>query len=336
MKIVFFEVIEADQARITELMAGQPDIVCVADKLTAETAAAHADAEIVSVFVASSVTREVIDALPALKLIATRSTGYDHIDTTYAQSKGIAIATVPSYGSHTVAEFAFALMLSLSRKIFDACAQLRGGGAFDPMHLQGFDLNGKTLGVIGTGKIGKNVIRIAKGFGMQVIAHDPYPDAAFATEAGFSYMTLEQVLPQADIVTLHVPYMPATHHLLNATTLPLMKRGAYLINTARGELIETEALITALESGQLAGAGLDVLEGERELKDELHMLTTDSTHVESYKMMLEDHVLMRMPQVLITPHLAFNSREAVAEILKTTVDNITGFINNTPTNIVKA
>lgn len=274
------------------------------------------DFEIISVFVNCKVTKKIIDSMPNLKLIVTRSTGYDHIDIEYAKQKGIVVCNVPSYGSNTVAEFTFGLILSLSRRIPEAVVRLKQGGKFDYNNLCGFDLFGKTLGVIGTGKIGRNVIKIANGFGMKVLGYDAFPDQAFAQEAGFTYVSLENLLEISDIITIHTPYNPQTHHLINKNNITLMKKTAFLVNTARGAIVETESLYEAIKNGKIAGAALDVLEEERNLKDE--------------------EVLIKLPQVIVTPHMAFYTTEAEQAILETTVKNIHGFINQKYENVVSS
>ncbi|MES3032070.1 MAG: NAD(P)-dependent oxidoreductase, partial [Patescibacteria group bacterium] len=207
--------------------------------------------------------------------------------------------------------------------------------------MQGFDLNGKTLGVVGTGKIGKNVAKIAQGFGMNVVAYDLYPDLVFAKENNlkdnFLYKSLNEVVAQADILTLHAPYTKDNYHLINKENIATMKRGSFLINTARGELVDTDALVWGLKEGIIAGVGLDVLEGEQELKEEIELLSrsSGSMKMEEYKTLLEDRMLIDMPNVIITPHIAFYTREAVAEILKITVENIKSFLAGAPTNLVK-
>lgn len=338
MKIAFFETTEGDELAMTRFLDGA-DVVFHKEKLCQDTVTMAQDAEIVSVFINSEVHKEVIDLLPSLKLIATRSTGYDHIDCAYAASKGIAVATVPAYGSRTVAEFAFGLILNLSRKIYTAHHELQEYDSFDISKYEGFDLGEKTLGVIGTGRIGKNVVRIAKGFGMNVLAFDPFPDQGFSAEIGFQYVKLEDLLADSDIVTIHVPYMKETHHLINADNIKLFKKGAYLINTARGEIVETEALLGAIKNGAIAGAGLDVLEGERYMKEEIELLTNRKDEEvetkEGFRTLLESHALIHIPQVLVTPHIAFFSREAKLEILKTTADNIKLFTSGAPQNLVE-
>jgi D-lactate dehydrogenase len=333
MKIVFFETTDRERDIFPGLVVGQ-DLIFVEEKLTPENSAQAKDAEIVSVFVNSELNKELIDFLPNLKLIVTRSTGYDHIDVKYAASKNIKVSNVPAYGSHTVAEFAFALILTLTRKVFNARHQMLEGDNFDISQLRGFEIYGKTLGVVGTGRIGKNVIKIAKGFGMNVLAYDVMRDEAFATEQEFKYVELMELLAGSDIVTMHAPYNEKTHHLINKDNVGTMKKGAYLINTARGELVETDALVKALADGNLAGAGLDVLEDERQLKEGPQLLRKDPAMTKDYKTLFQDQVLMDMPNVIITPHIAFFSQEGEKEIIDVAANNISSFISGAPSNIL--
>ena len=196
------------------------------------------------------------------------------------------------------------------------------------------DIKDKTIGIIGTGRIGREMIKIAKGFSMNIIAYDPYPNENFAKEIGFAYFSFEDVLRKSDIISLHCSYTPKTHHIINKDNIHLIKRGAYLINTARGALVETEALVSALQKNMLAGAGLDVLEEEGEIKDELDLLVNHHPKAEELKVMLYDHILMEMPNVLITPHNAFNSQEALERILDTTIENIKGFKSGSLVNLI--
>ena len=333
MKITFFDIAPGEKEIFSRFFSGV-EVSFIEEKLNEDNASNYADSEIISVFVSSTVNKSVINAMPNLKFIATRSTGFDHIDNEYCKEKGIKVSSVPAYGSRTVAEFAFALLLTLSRKIFIAAKRLKEEGDFSFKGLEGFDLYEKTIGIIGTGKIGKNAIRIAKGFGMKVIAYDLYPDMDFAKEMDFEYETLPEVLSQADIITLHAPYTKENHHLLNRENIAMMKKGMYIINTARGELIDTDALVWGLNEGIIGALGLDVMEGEKELKEELNVLVSNKD-AENYKTLLENKMLIEMPNVIITPHTAFNSKEAKGEIIKTTADNINGFISGTPQNLLK-
>lgn len=271
--------------------------------------------------------------MPKLKLIATRSTGYDHIDMTYAREHGIAVANVPGYGETAVAEYTFALLLTLSRKIHLADAQARRG-IYGLEGLLGFDLYGKTLGVVGVGAIGLHVIRIARGFGMNVVAFDVQQNRLFSEILGFRYTSLDDLLTQSDIVTLHAPALASTFHMINRTTLARMKRGALLINTARGTLVDTEALVWALETGLLGGAGLDVLEGEDMFQSEEERLSASCIE-DASSLLQQNHRLQQRSDVVITPHLAFNSQEALRRILDTTIENVHFFLQGKPHNLIK-
>lgn len=331
MKVVVFD---SDAATREEFGAALPNatIVYVDGPVTAGALSANDDADIVSVFVSSALKREQVDALPNLKMIAARSTGVDHIDTAYTKEKGIVVSNVPKYGAHTVAEFTFALMLSLSRRLFDAAYQVREKGDFNTAELEGFDLFGKTLGVLGTGAIGRNVVTIARGFGMRVLMFDKFPNTELESEDA-RYVPLDELLANADIVTLHVPYVPENHHFIGRDNISKMKQGAFIVNTARGELIDTEALLEALKQGRIAGAGLDVLEQERALKDEMELVKgMESIHL--LKVIIRDHMLIGMPRVVVTPHIAFFSREAYREIIQTSAHNISAFIEGAPANQV--
>lgn len=293
------------------------------------------DTDILSVFVSSPVSAVTIAGMPSLKCIAARSTGYDHIDAVSVKERGVVVSTVPSYGTRTVAEFAFALILALSRKAYAAFDELRDKGTTDFKRYEGFDLAGKTIGIIGTGKIGKNVARIARGFDMRVLLSDMHPDESFAREIRATYGALDSVVSESDIVSLHVPYMKETHHLMNAALLQKCKKGSYIINTARGAVIDTLALAQALKSGRIAGAGLDVLEGEKELLDEMSLLSDIHNDINEFRTLVAAHALVDMSNVIVTPHIAFNTREAKREIIETTVQNILSFIQGAPVNTVK-
>jgi D-lactate dehydrogenase len=335
MKIAFFELFKSEQ-EILEKSFKDESVSFSGEKLTEENVNSYKDVEIISIFTGSVINKNIIDALPNLKFINTSSTGYDHIDLKSAEDRSIKISNVPSYGSFTVAEFTFSLLLVLSRNIIKANNQLRQNDDFSTAPLEGFDLRSKTLGVIGTGRIGKNVIRIAKGFGMNVIAYDTFINKEAEIELGFSYKSFEEIIKESDVITLHVPYSKENFHLINKENISKMKKGVYILNTARGELIDTEALVYGLKEGIIAGAGLDVLEGERDLKEEIKILSNPESGVlKDYKTLLEDHMLLNMPNVIVTPHIAFNSKEAKEEIIKTTIENIKGFEECKLINIIK-
>lgn len=331
-KIVFTELEGWEEVHIKAALPGH-DLVFKTGPLKDEDYVAINSAEIVAPFIYTPLTAEVMAKLPNLKLIATRSTGFDHIDVPAAQSKGIVVCNVPFYGENTVAEHAWALILALSRNICTSYDRTKAG-SFSFAGLRGFDLKDKTLGIIGGGHIGQHVARIAQGFAMKVLVFDPKQDEALAAGLGFSYVSLSELLEKSDVITLHAPYNKQTHHLLNQQNLKLIKPGAILINTARGGLVDTAALLAVLESGQLAGAGLDVLEEECYIKEESQLLSPEFHKTCDYPTLIADHILIRKPNVIITPHNAFNSQESIKRILDTTLDNIKAYLAGRPINTV--
>lgn len=330
MRIAFFEVEDWEKSYLSEALS-EHELTFEEKPLDPSSAASVADAEVVSVFIYSKVGAETLAKLPKLKLVTTRSMGFDHIDVAACKERGIVAARVPAYGERTVAEHAFALILALSRKIFLAYERTEKA-IFDYHGLQGFDLFGKTIGVVGGGKIGMNVARIAKGFGMDVLVSDPFPKPELAAEVGFSYVAFEELLRRSDVVSLHAPYMPATHHLINESNVMTMKHGAIVVNTARGALIDTKALLKGLDEKVLSGAGLDVLEEECFVKEESELMSRDFPKKCDLGTIVRNHLLIARNDVIITPHIAFNSREAVERILATTVENINGFVEGKPVN----
>ncbi len=288
--------------------------------------------EVLSVFIYSKVDARVLESMPRLRLVATRSTGTDHIDLKTCRGRAVEVANVPAYGENTVAEHTFALILALSRQIHKFYARVSAGN-FSRDGLTGFDLKGKTIGVIGVGRIGLHVIKIARGFGMEVLASDRRQDHFLAELMNFRYAPVEYLLAHSDIITLHMPHVPATHHFLNAERIKTIRKGALLINTARGGLVDTAALLEALDNGTLGGAGLDVLEGEEYLSEEQVMLRTEQP-AEVLREIVRDQILLRRENVVFTPHNAFNSIEALRRILDTTVENIQAYLQGNPINLV--
>lgn len=333
---------------------GMNILCCEADALTQEYIEKHAssysvtfqsatvqelktgfDAEVLLVFVNSRVDAEVLQRFPQLKLIVTRSTGFDHINLAACAERGIVVCNVPTYGERTVAEYAFALLLTLSRKVYASIKRVHEEGRFHTEGLKGFDLAEKTLGVIGTGRIGCHVIKIANGFDMKVVAYDPYPKADLDKTCSMQYVMLEELLAQSDAITMHAPYMATTHHLLNTENMKLIKPGAVLVNTARGALIETAGLVESLQSGRLSGAALDVLEEEGFVGEEWKLLNGKSAATDKIETVLADHQLMAFPNVVITPHNAFNTQEALERILEVTLQNLDAFARGEIQNAVK-
>jgi D-lactate dehydrogenase len=272
---------------------------------------------VLSVFVGSHVTADVLAACPDLRLVATRSTGVDHVDLGACTARGVAVANVPTYGENTVAEHTFALILALSRNVHKAWLRTHRGD-FSLGGLQGFDLRGRTIGLVGCGHIGLHVAKIARGFGMRVLASDPTP---------------QPLLAQADIVSLHAPYTPATHHLVDRGLLGRFKRGALLVNTARGGLVDTEALLWALDEGILRGAALDVLEGEEVLSEDRRLLALKRDEA-GLRALVENQLLAGREDVVVTPHIGFDSAEAVQRIADVTARNVAAFLAGRPENLV--
>ncbi len=334
MKIAVFE-LEAWEREAFQKLADEHELVLTDRQLSLDNAAEFADAEVLCIFIYSDLGANVLRQFPKLKLITTRSTGFDHIDTDYCRQHNIVISNVPRYGDNTVAEHVFALLLAISHRLPEAIDRTRRGD-FSQKNLQGFDLRGKTLGVLGTGHIGRHVCRIAKGFGMEVVAYDVQPDHDFADELGICYATQPQLLISSDVITLHVPYNQKTHHLLSTEQFQIMKQGVVLINTSRGDVIDTRSLLQALASGRVRAAGLDVLSEEPSIREEAELIRTIFSRTHDLDSLLIDHVLLRMRNVIVTPHSAFNTREAVQRIIDTTIDNIQMFANGTPENLVDA
>ena len=331
MKIAFFEIKGWEKKFLRKRLKGH-QLEFYNGPLNSENVNKIKNFDIVSVFIYSKIDKHILSKLSRVKLIATRSTGFDHIDLNECRRKGITVCNVPFYGENTVAEHTFALILSLSRNIHKSYMRtIRSDFSIDG--LRGFDLKGKTIGVLGAGHIGLHVIRTAKGFGMEVLAYDVNQDHFLAEVLGFKYTSFEEVLKNSDIITLHVPYNKSTHHLINKDTIRLIKKGAILINTSRGGIVDIESLIEALDKKILSGVGLDVLEGEELIKEEKQLLY-DPKKLHILGDIIKDHILLRRDNVVFTPHIAFYSREALERILDTTVENIINCLSEKPQNVI--
>lgn len=335
MRIVIYEAEEWEREAFGRLKEEGHDVAIVPEPLEPGNADEHGDAEIVSTFIYSELSEDVLSRFDSLKLIATRSTGYDHIALEHCGNRGIAVANVPEYGCHAVAEHVFALLLTISHRIADAIDRTRKGD-FSMKGLMGFDLKGRTLGVVGTGSIGRCVIRIAHGFSMPVLAYDVRPDKAYAREAGFDYVELGELLDRSDVVTLHVPANKATHHMIGADEFDAMKDGAVLINTSRGSVVDTSELLRALTEGKVKAAGLDVLAEEPTIREEAELLRSIYRKQHDLETLFADHMLMHLRNVFVTPHTAFNTEESVGRIIETTIENIAAYAQGEPQNIVNA
>lgn len=331
-KIAVFETTDWERNRLKKIKLKGAKIDVFKEELNPETVRLANGYDVVSVFIYSALTATVLKKLRSLKMISTRSTGFDHVHLPTAQKKGIAVCNVPFYGENTVAEHTFALILSLSRNVHKAYVRTIRGD-FNLEGLQGFDLKGRTIGVIGAGHIGLHVIRMAKGFGMSVKAFDVKQNPFLAEVLDFKYVSIDEILKTSDIISLHAPYNEKTHHLINSKNITRIKKGAILINTSRGGLVETNALFTALDKGILSGAGLDVLEGEELIKEEKQLLS-HRYPPEKMETLLKNNIILHREDVVYTPHIAFYSAEALDRILDTTLDNIRNFLAGRPTNRV--
>lgn len=323
--IIFYEATDTDQQQLSEFLK-QTDHYWEFKRDTLQHGVINPEAEVLSVNIHSTVTRELLDKMPKLKLIATRSTEFEHIDMDYAKQRSIAVVNVPNYGENTVAEHAFALLLALARFLPQITAKVRQG-RFRSDDFLGFDLAGRTMGVIGVGRIGRHVAEIAKGFKMNVLAHDPKPDTVAAQALDIEYVELDELLRRSDIVSLHAELNPSTYHIINAATIEKMKKGSVLINTANGQLVETRALLEALLADHLSGAGLDTMEGEHLLHSEelVRAVSENATAPTTYTQIAEMQALLRLNNVVITPHSGSNTKEAISRINQITSENIMSF-----------
>ncbi len=327
MKIYFFGIEDWERLHIERKIREKGingEIHFYKEPLDLTTVDKAEDADIVSVFIYSKLNKQVIDKMPSLKLIVTRSSGYDHIDVDYAKEKGIKVAHVPGYGNNTVAEYTFALILALARK-FKPMIENITRGIFTRENMMGMDIMGKTIGIVGTGRIGSYVAKIAYGFGMKILAYDRSKNQELIEKYGVEYVGLEELLSRSDIVTVHLPYNRATHFLINRFNIKLMKLDAMLINTSRGEVVELEAIVEALKEGRLAGGvGLDTIETEITTEEELLKGTGLTTL--KLKKAAEAKYLLSQENVIVSPHLAYYTKDASERILDITIENIERFI----------
>lgn len=287
--------------------------------------------KILSTFIYSKLSEENISKLKELEFLITRSTGKNHINIEYCtKERCIHVANVSKYGEHTVAEFAFGLMLTISRKIIPAVSKVKRGD-FNFTNLQGFDICGKTIGVVGFGNIGQKFAKMCKGFDTTVLAYDAFPQNVQekADELNVKLVELDELFNRSDVISLHVPLFPQTHHIISYDAIEKMKQGVVIINTSRGELIDTKAILKGLENNKISSVGLDVIENECMMKDEQDIINKnlEQQSFENYKSLLENHILINHPQVFITPHNAFNTTDAVQRIYSSTFQQIEEFIH---------
>ena len=316
IKIAFFDAKTYDRESFDNEAAGLDlEIHYYKDRLSRRTAQLAQGKDAVCIFVNDECDRQVIDLLAeyGIRLIALRCAGFNNVDMAAARGR-IPVVRVPAYSPHAVAEYAVTLMLSLNRKVYRSVYRTREGN-FKLKGLMGFDMYGKTAGLIGLGKIARELVKILRGFGMNVVAYDPDPDRQFAEEQRISLVTLDELYAQSDIISLHCPLTDDTKFIINEESIGKMKQGVMIINTGRGKLIRTEDLIEGLRTGRIGSAGLDVYEEEQNFFYEDR----------SDKMIDDDKLalLLMMPNVIVTSHQAFFTREAMHNIAVTTLQNIT-------------
>lgn len=321
MKIAFFDAKSYDRPSFDKYAAdADMSIKYYETKLNEDTVYLAKGCDAVCVFVNDDVNHKVIDSLceMGVTVLALRCAGFNNVDMKYAFGK-IHVLRVPAYSPYAVAEHAIALLLTSIRRIHKAYIRSRDFN-FSLNNLTGFDLYGKTVGVIGTGKIGKVFINICRGFGMKVLAYDKYPSEEIADGVNVKYTDLPELLRESDIISLHCPLTPETYHIINEKAIDECKNGVVLINTSRGALVDTEALLKGIKSRKVGAACLDVYEEESDL-----FFEDNSGHI------LEDDILARlisMPNVIVTSHQAFLTREALDNIAETTINNIVTFFSN--------
>lgn len=324
MRIAVFDTKQYDRQALTAANRDYGhELVFFEPRLNQATVSLAEGFDVVCPFVNDKLDAEVIRRLAEMgtKLVALRCAGFNGVDLAACQQHGVQVVRVPAYSPHAVAEHAFALLLAVNRRIHKAYVRVREMD-FSLDGLVGFDLYGKTFGVIGTGKIGFAAIGIARGFGMKVLAHDVQQDATQAAAMGFDYVDLDTLLAKSDVISLHVPLLPATRHLVNADSIARMKPGAMLINTSRGGLVNTHDLIEGLKSGQLGGVGLDVYE----MEEGVFFEDLSGTG-------LQDDQLARLltfPNVLVSSHQGFLTHEALGNIAHTTLANVSDYAAGKP------
>ena len=332
--IAFFELEKWEQEYFERKLRGN-GLAFAEGRLSPENISKAAGAEVICLFIYSKIGESELSQFPKLKMIATMSTGFDHIDLAACAKRGITVCNVPSYGSETVAEHTMALVLALAKKLLPAVERTRRGD-FSLDGLRTIDLEKKTLGIVGLGKIGMHVAKMARSFGMRVIANSPHTTPEEAKKMKCRLVPLDELLAKSDVISLHAPMNAETKHMISASAIAKMKNGVILVNTARGGLVDAKALIAGLDSGKIAAAGLDVLEEECNIKEERQILSPDFAAECDLKTVLANHILLNKPNVIVTPHNAFNSTEALQRICDTTLGNIKSYLAGKPENTVGA
>lgn len=334
-KIVFFDVADYEVDYLMRSCDGEFDFVLVEESLSSisNILSEWRDAEVVSCFTTSRIGKDVLKKFPNLKLLALRSVGFNHVDIDYCKKHKITVVNTPNYGNMTVAEFAFGLMLDVSRKITLAYNDLKNA-IVDAKHTIGTELFGKTIGIVGLGAIGAEMARLSYGFGLKVLGFDIKERDILREKYAVSYVPFDELLRRSDFISIHAPLTKDNYHLFNMKSFEKMKPNAIIINTARGEIIDTQALYNAIVDGKIAGAGLDVLESEEILTDPDYLVDVGRMKVNALQKTVLNNSLLKLDNVIVTPHIAYDTKEAIDRILSLTMANIYAFENGVVQNKV--
>lgn len=334
-KIVFFDVADYEVDYLMRSCDGEFDFVLVEESLSSisNILSEWRDAEVVSCFTTSRIGKDILKKFPNLKLLALRSVGFNHVDIDYCKKHKITVVNTPNYGNMTVAEFAFGLMLDVSRKITLAYNDLKNA-IVDAKHTIGTELFGKTIGIVGLGAIGAEMARLSYGFGLKVLGFDIKERDILREKYAVSYVPFDELLRRSDFISIHAPLTKDNYHLFNMKSFEKMKPNAIIINTARGEIIDTQALYNAIVDGKIAGAGLDVLESEEILTDPDYLVDVGRMKVNALQKTVLNNSLLKLDNVIVTPHIAYDTKEAIDRILSLTMANIYAFENGVVQNKV--
>ena len=325
-KIIFFDVQDYEIEYLTSACHGRFEFEIIREPINDlyNLSDIQKQVEIISCFTTSRVTKEVLEKFENLKLIALRSVGFNHIDIDFCKEKGIYVENTPNYGNMTVAEFAFALLLDVTRKVTYSYNDLKKA-VVNPHNTIGVELFGKTTGIVGLGAIGAEMARISHGVGMKILGFDIKEREELKEKYYVQYTDFETLVKNSDFISLHSPLTKDNYHLFNKEVFEMMKPSAFIVNTARGELIDTQALYNALTDKKIAGAGLDVLESEETLTDPDYLVDIGRMTTQSLQKTVLNNSLLKLDNVIITPHIAYDTHEAINRILNTAIENILAF-----------
>lgn len=326
MKVVYFDVANYEYDYIKKSNENKFEYLITNESLNEliPLKQEYKDAEIISVFTTSKITKNVLKQFKNLKLITSRSVGFNHIDIDFCKTNGIIVENSPNYGNQSVAEFALALLMDVVRKVTFSYQEYKNANV-TPDCFMGMELNGKTMGIIGLGAIGSTFAKISHGLGMKILGFDKIEKKELAKNYNIHFTDFETLLKESDFISLHTPLNKNNYHFFNEKCFNMMKKTAILINTGRGELIDSVALFNALINKKILGAGLDVLENEQTMSDFNYSLGINRLDKSTLKQTVINSKLFQLNNVIITPHIAYNTQEAIDRILVTTMENINNF-----------